>query len=590
MRDTMRVCNRTSLSPGTMKYLFVCFFAVFILLIIQVFINVKDFNDAWILEGLFSYFLLFVLAYSVVVSFSSSLKSITIITSIFLVVVNLIPNFKYVFIYGHYDALAHYGFTQEMINSGHIPETGFYKDQYGSTPGLHIFLSTLSLMAGVNVSTSMKIFMTFFPSILPLAFYLVVKRLDMPNTLSKTTVVSAAIISPLTYNFTGTSSVYFFYVPFLCLYLLFVVQERDLQHAHSFLIINILFAVAILISHDVTSIFLLAYFVLTGAIFMLKKVTGFSATFPYVSLVLTLIVMIFAHFLYESNINFTKLLLLFKESISSLFLGRDPLALSYYKSFYGTTLLGKVAILAVRWVMYAVALLLVVLAPLTMRGKLKDIRLRKFYNALALPLLLPICVFLLSLFVRELNERFIYYFLALSPFLAGATLFYLVYSRHRRFNNAILAITVFSLICVSVLQLYPFQPLIPRISTSYRSYYVVDWRQVNTAYDRSVIRFANRHNAKLPVATDNIMKWLIYGLADPSFQALVTKDDLLSARGVEAPLILVSNDVDSHVIPSGREAMAYEYYVRQAIQKNSVIYTNGKSHVLLNFNSSSFRP
>ncbi len=96
-----------------------------------------------------------------------------------------------------------------------------------------------------------------------------------------------------------------------------------------------------------------------------------------------------------------------------------------------------------------------------------------------------------------------------------------------------------------------------------------------------MINFVNTYNSRSSIATDAITESQIYGIGDYSIQALLTRDDPIS-ENVTAELVLVSFNGKAHIVPSGGSAIQYFIGVRNAIENNSIVYTNGKSHVLQN--------
>jgi hypothetical protein len=233
-------------------------------------------------------------------------------------------------------------------------------------------------------------------------------------------------------------------------------------------------------------------------------------------------------------------------------------------------------VLAVRFAKNAILIFLSILAPLAIwRLKLDSNDLKRFYSKLAILTVFALLFFILPLFVRPLVSRGLIYLSAFSPFLAGITIFWFIYSK-RHFENTILAVIVFSLISISIIQIYPCQPLIPHVSTEYGNYYVADWRQVSTIYTQSMIYFVATYNSRLNVWADDITRWEIYGLTSPTFQSLLTWHPSSS------PLVLLSHAGDAHVIPSARDAVAHEQYLQNASRENSVIYNSGKSLILFN--------
>jgi len=571
--------------PSSQRILISCFFIVLTLLIGQTIANVKDINDTWILADIFPLFLLLTIIYVATVSFSINLKVISILTSIYLVTLNLIPQLKYVFVYGFFDPLAHYQFIQELTRAGHVPDTGYYAAQYGGTPGSHIFVSELSIVTGLDPLVAFKFFLAVSPLIIPLAVYLVLKKLSMPIGLSKIILMSTAITSPVLYKFNGTVAIFSLYVLFI--YLSLLVAYRGSSTRLNFAIVTLV-GIRIIISHDVTSFFLticlLSVLILHFFGKPMKPLAMSGRSF--VSLVMTFVVMSFVHFAFASNFNLATITLLVRDSIVSLFGGKSPGAIEYYTGFYELTLLEKVPVLAVRIGGDVISLFLSILAPLAMlRLKLKANNIRRFYYVLAVPATLALWTLLLTMLIRpRIVSRGLIYFAAFSPFLVGITIYWFINSGHYRYKNVILVAVVFCLISISLIQFYPCQPLIPKVSTSYSSYYVMDLRAANSIHQRSMVHFINVYNPGLSIATDPKTRDLIYSLSEPSIHALVTHEDPLE-KGIEARLILVSSDENALIILSGRQAIEYFQGVQSAIKNNSIIYTNGKSCILLNFES-----
>jgi hypothetical protein len=562
------------------------FLLSFVLLLGRTAFSFVDINDDWLLGGILPYFLLFVVLYSVVACSVTDLKLVAFITALFMVAVNCVPNLKYTFIYGYYDSLPHYGFVQGIMNVGHIPATAFYSIQYGAAPGLHIFLSSLAIVSGGSAVYAFKLFLTLYPSTFPLLLYFVTKRIKAPTLLSKATLISVAVISPVIYPYTGTSAVFFLYVPFLYIGILLIAARNSLPNVRAFLILDTLLALSIVISHDVTTFLLLGFFLSALIVSTVRKVVAGRSLdlFPY-TVALGFVIIALSHLLFSSDANFDTFLNLIFNSIQSLFQGSTPLAVSYYQGFYILSLKDQLLVYVAKWGMYTVAVALTVSALVFVRFRMKQNETRKFYNLLVFPLLFPLFVLLLSLFVRAFNDRFFYYFLAFVPFFAGLTFYKTVYSRSHRLNNVFLSLAVLSLILITSFQRYPPQPLFPLITSEYGRYAVVDWRQVNTIYDRSLIAFASGHITNRSIATDNPMRWQIYGLTDIQFQRLLTWDNPVLDESVNAPLVFVSPGTTAHIIASGKDAIRYHEYIDVAVEIDDLLYTNGQSYILQNFTS-----
>lgn len=570
------------------KLLVLSFCLAFLLLIAQTIGELKDINDTWILADILPTFILFTVIYVAIVSLSANLKMIAVVTSIYLGAVNLIPQLKYVFIYGYFDPLAHFGFIRGIVASGFVPQTGYYTSaQYGPTPGSQLSMATLSIVTGLNPIIAMKIFLSVGPFIIPLAVYLVLKKMDFPNDLSKVIFPVTVVTSPTLYRFVGTVGAFPLYILFT--YSFLVIASRGPSSRSDFALLTLL-GTGVIISHDVTAFFLIFVMLSVAALFAYRKPLNSEALSPrrLLFFVAAFIIIDLAHSTLSSTVSFSQIINLVKDSFVSISGRKLPGAIEYYGGFYTLTFTQQVQVLGVRMGRDLLTIFLLILAPLAMfRLKLKGTLSREFYYTLVFPTLVALVTFALPLFIRSyVINRGLIYLAAFAPFSVGITVYWLIYSRHFRFRNAILALGIFTLVCISLIQTYPYQPFVPKIPTSYGDYYTMDLRAVTTIYDRSGINFLSTYDSKLTIAIDGIMKAQIYALTDPQFQTLLRPvDNPSSVRRITAQLLLVSFDGDTHIIVSGSSAFIYAQEVQNATQKDSIIYTNSKSCILLNLGS-----
>jgi len=557
------------------------FFASISLLIAQTISNIKDINDSWILEGLLPYFLLVVLFYSLLVAFAHGARLVALLSSVYLVVVNMIPNIKYVYLYGYSDPLLHYGSIEASIISGHASEVGAYTVQYSATPGMHLFVSELSVVTGLDALLAFKLFLVLSQLTVPLAVYLVMRRLKAPANLAKISIAAVAITAPLTYIYGGMFAIFATYVLFLYFCLLFLTHGIT---SRSELVVAILLGLTILISHDVTTFFLLGFLVLSWIIVRVRKVFPGTTSTTRTSTVFVVVfaVVALAHFVLTSSLNnLSTLFSLIENAIMNLFHGAQPVALSYYTGFNALSLIDKVKILLVRFGKDFLSILLVLLSPLALsRLHYSDSTLKRFYRVLVTPLILALLGFFLLIFMRPNEGRGLVYVTALCPFFVGPSILYLTNSKGQRFNRTILAVVLFCLICFSVMIIYPCQPLLPTFTTTRGDYYALDMREANTVYDRSSIIFASSHVSNQSIWVDQIQFDQSYALAGPLFQSLLT------SNRDSANLILVTRSGSAHAIPSGRDALANDEFMENAPLNHSLLYSNGFSYMLLNTSSS----
>ncbi|MGD0494739.1 MAG: hypothetical protein ABSB28_01705 [Candidatus Bathyarchaeia archaeon] len=532
------------------------------------------------MEGLVPYFILVTLTYSAIVSYSSNMKLIALISGFYLVALNVIPTLKYVFVYGYHDPLDHFGSIQQTIAAGHMSEVGVYSEQYGAAPGLHLLVSELSMVTGSNALFAFKLFLVVSPFILPLVVYLVMKRLDAPNGLVKAALFASVITAPVTYIYTGTTSVYPLYEMFICFCLLFFSFG---PRSRSEFVTAFVIGVGIVVSHDSTSFFLLVIVSSTMLFIILARRIGIFKRIPNLSILFAMSfgTLVLAHFTFTSSTgNLTRLLSLMDQMIVRTLFGHQLAAVSYYQGFFSLGLIDRIKIFLITYGNVAILLLLVAAAPFALyKLRRANVKLRGFYYNMIFPALLAFLSFALYLFVSGAPDRGLIYFAAFAPFLAGLTIYYLFFSRRYRFDNLVVTIVVFSLICACVLSTFPVQPLMPTVSTTQGSYYAYDLRQVNTVYDRSLVLFVSAHNSSLSIWTDDILRDLTLALTNSDFQSLLTSNP------EKAALLLLSV---SHAIPSGRNAFSNEQYIQNASLQDDILYSNGLSFAMLNTSNTAF--
>lgn len=557
------------------------FFAVLFVTLGQSVLNMKDTNDTWILEGILPFFLLLTFLFVLIAVYSSDVGLVTILTSVYIVAINLIPQLKYFFVYGTFDPLVHYQFIQDMVRLGFVPSTDFYSVQYASSAGSHILVSELSILPGFDVLIAYKLFLAISPCIIPLAIYVAYKRLNMSTDLAKIILVSSVISSPVLYVFTGRAAIFPLYFLFICLALLTVCIK---SHSRASWVIVTLIGIRIIISHDVTTFFLLAvlFSLLILQLFNKPFKPSFGSKRSFTFLGMTFLALGFAHFIFTSNSNLVTLISLFRNLVESLLMERPPGAITYYAGFYQLSFLDRFSVLVVRLGRDIISLSLSILAPLALYRMKLNINVRKFYYALFIPATIALIIFITSQFTRSnFVDRGLGYFAAFSPFLVGITIYWLTRSKHQRLRNIILSVLMFSLILVSFLEFYPCQPLVPKVSSNSVSYYVMDLREANTIYQRYMLYFLNAYDNQSSVTTDVVTRFLMYALSNPTINAMVVGGNPLDPR-TTAQLILVSLDINAHPIVSGTEAIQYFQDVANATMNRSIIYTNGKSCILLN--------
>lgn len=191
-------------------------------------------------------------------------------------------------------------------------------------------------------------------------------------------------------------------------------------------------------------------------------------------------------------------------------------------------------------------------------------------------------------------RRLIRYTVVFSPFLVGLFLWNL--NQHLRIGfkktwvkSIALASVLFMCICFSLIQVFPYQPLVPKADVLSRDLpqdmYILDLMVVNTIYQEKMISFAERFSpSDFYITSDRVTRWQIFGFANPSFSSRHVWGSPLDPN--------MSNEDEKWDIfllhygeRSGPLNEKVEYRTREAIEElrdtlGNVIYDNGESFII----------
>jgi len=552
------------------------------ILVLQAFLKSTDIIDEWYLAGIFEYFIPFIALFSLAIVFSPSLENATVLSSIFLAVISLLPNVKYPFILNPADSTMHYGCIRETIKQGKAVAVGIYQNQYKSTPGLHILVAVLSIMSNFSVNISIKTFLVVSSATYPLAIYFLVRKLSLPNIISKWTVTTSVLaFSPLTYCFTGNSD-HLFYTFFIYLTILYISHSYMKISFKEFILVSI-FGFSILFSHDATTFYLTLVMTIIFITLIYWKIIKSDEQYKLELLPLLWIFIYVYWFVHVSDYNFTRLMWFIRNNIHILLGIRHspPPVIKFYKTFFELSLLDKVKVLAVNYLRDGIMILLSLSGLIIIRRN-KMVYAKRYYHVTSILFVANLLVALLTFIVwRRASTRLILYSNPLFPLLCGLSSFSLL--REKSFKRVVKALIFFTLISLSTLQVYPYQPLIPRIQTKYGLYYVQDHRLINTIYQRSVAFFLNLYDEYLDIAPDAGIHPTLYGLMDLPKHRLIMEEEPIFSQKIRSPLIVFSPSTRSNPMPNfWKFGIAYHDYFLKSIQTKSILYSNRGWYIFLN--------
>jgi len=476
----------------------------------------------------------------------------------------------------------HYGCIRETIRQGKAVAVGVYQKQYMYTPGLHILVAGLSIISNFNVNTSIKIFLAISSATYPLMTYLVVRRLNLSDKIVKWIIATSALsFSSLTYHFTGNSD-HLFYSFFIYLMFLYTLLPYMSASFKEFILISI-FGFSILFSHDTTTFYLILMMTVILITLIFWKIIKSDERYKLPLLPLSWVFIYLFWSIHVSHYNFTQLVWFVRNSIHIL-LGTghsSPPVIEYYKTFFKLSLLDKIKVLTISYIKDGIMILLSLSGLIfIIRHRNKMMYVKRYYYVVSILFIVNLLAASLIFIVwRAFSTRLILYSNPLFPLLCGLSPFSQL-KEENSFRRVAKALIFFTLVFLSILQVYPYQPLIPKIQTKYGLYYVKDFRLINSIYARSVVFFLNLHDDHLSIAPDAGIHPMLYGLMDLPRHRLIMEEEPVFSHEIQSPLIVFSPSIRSNPIPNTwKYATAYHDYFLKSIQNKSIVYSNGDWYI-----------
>ena len=565
-----------------------------ILILSTVMVNQRNHNDAWILDGVFIPTLIFVFVFFVAGTFVKSNRKIAILTSSFLIVINLIPGIKYQLFNNPYDSTFHFSFTNELSSLGHVPEAAGPSKYYSGNPGMHIFMSSLSVVSGIPMNDVFRFVMPAISGLIPLLVFFITNGVVSDN-LRRYCILASAFPVSRAYIITGTSLSIVIYFLFFAVFLRHILTSK---RSRKFTAIFIILGFALIISHSVTP--LVAALLLLGMPLGLKILHALSSkgfpAFPVSTYVLSGLVYLTMLMTWWANIasaNLHFFVNYIQRVLSPTGFMEMP---AVPERFFEVPLLAQIRVFLVLNIRYVVLGVLSMFGILVFLGRLKKLndKTKAFYTHL-LVLLGIIALYLLYTISYGLAmlqyQRFIVYSIPFCIFFTGLVFLRLniflsnVFSRIE-VRNLAFALVLFIMFSSSMIQFFPCQPLIPRASVLAtdlpENEYLVEIQIANTVYQKEMISFAEKHSLRARITSDIVTRWQIYGFSNRSlfsrhiqYSPLEPNQD----QKLEWDLFLL------HTRKAGPFGEQVEYRTTERIENlrteaGNLIYDNGASFIM----------
>jgi hypothetical protein len=577
------------------KYLLLIFGVINIVFVFDVLLNRRGYQDTWILQDIFLPTIIYILAFVFVAVKIDDNRILVFVCAAFLMTLNAIPNLKYDLFQGTFDAAAHYGFANQILSTGFVQNYGLYASTYYDFPGMHIFLSAVSLVLGVNLVTTMSLVTSVIYGPIPFLFYFVTNGV-FDKKIQKYVIISSGLPATLmSYSLSGSTFGIILLVALVCVFL-----KRNLTNYNgkAYTVVLLLLGFGLLFTHAVSIVSLVAFLALMLILieifaFVMKNHSSTSFVRASLGIFAIISVSLLAWLDLKANSVFQLLV-----QIGQSYLVRNVIKTPAPSTFFQMPLIDELTFL----VMYYASI--AVFSVLMVAGLLVLVKKRPFRNSrLREQLYLPLICFLGGILIfagfdsltgRTEYIRFVYYALALSPLLVGLFLWFLdqhFKNVHKKtwIKSLILFAVIFSIISISLISIFPYQPMTPTANDISKSLpaneYIFDFREVNTIYQLDEVHFAEEFSpANAIIACDRVTRWQIAGFANVTFydQTLWYSplDTNLTSLGLKWDICLLHYD--------GKAGPLNEYVAnrtRAAVDEfrntaGDTVYDNGQSFII----------
>lgn len=573
-------------------YLLALYIVVAASFLFVVMFHERGYQDAWVLDGILLPTMIFVFVSIIVETLVSNNSLTTIVASTSTAVLSVIPGLKYELFLGCYDSVIHFGTIERLMSLGRVPQTGYYASYYSDVPGMHLFTSSLSIVSGISVNEVFRFILPATYFMIPLMIFFITKNM-LDKTVQRHIIIASSFPIALGYIIVGTTFALIIYILFVAIFLR---RAFTSENKAKYSVLLFILAFTLIISHAVTSLFLV--FLLVGMLLALKSVKLMKKKFPSKSLIndytipsFFFMVLLITWWAYRAQIYFVSLSGII-ERIFFIGSAAGPLP----ARFFVIPLSAQLQILTVLHLrnviiglvsLFGLLILIKQFRRRELNEKTKDfyLHLLLFLGTISAP---PFIQFAVQ--YGELGyDRFIPYAIILSPLLAGIALWRLDEYSARAFKNAatrglVYASILFMLFSLCLIQTFCFQPMIPRANVLSKDLpedeYIFDIRVANTVYQREMIAHAERYSpTNARIASDAVTRFQIYGFTDPSFASNVIWLSPLENQNLTWDLFLLH--MDERAAPFNEKA---EYHTPERIDEfretGNIIYDNGLSFII----------
>lgn len=556
--------------------------------------STRDYQDAWILEGLEIPFSVFIVTYVVYVFAESNIQCVVLFVLIFRSVFMLLPSLKYVWFQGvAIDQHVHFRIAEDTFSESSVPRGQMYSD----TPLMHLSFVIHSLITGMPVMNSFKYWPIIASIGYPLALYSVMKSIGMDKNsslLKYTMLISGIPIKASTsYLVIGILFGTLFSFLILCQFIR-CIQKRKRD---DWIILTIL-SITLVATHSFSSTilmitFFMIYFIVRYAPLLSGSVLRILSRLQSKILLATSLLIASINMAWLSH----KATLMLESSLQTMMpfvyrvLGAEVVASEPIPTrFFSISLIDASRVVLV---LHGadIALLLLTLIGLIATAKLfykpyKSALL--FLSLYVLSLVLLLCTGSILRIGYDWLDRIITMLLTVTPIFSAITL---VRLNQKTSHSRTTILIVLLLTTLATVELYRCQPLIPSAASISKDLPknepIVYVNDVNSIYQRSMISHAERFTPKEAlIACDRVTQNQIRGLANYNFSKTNLAYYYPLSRLLDNSSIEKEYDYFLIHLPgkSGSFHESAEIHTSSLIIErlchSDILYTNGESFIL----------
>jgi hypothetical protein len=431
----------------------------------------RGYQDSWVLEGLVPQVIFTIVAFTIYVQNEQKSQYIALAASLFTLSLRLVPALKYSHSYGlAIDQGVHLANLTSLVKTG-FPEPG---NIYTDEPGIYIILAALRIFKGPYADDLIRFGPPLILSLYPLFIYTLSKQIKFTEEVSRyITLASILVIDPYFLTFQGST-----FGSLLLTLLSIAIISREISRITpklSWSIYAILILVALAVSHAITSIIACLLFFLVGLIIniaslsKLKKHTNQERLgYAIRSSGILGLVIVLSWWMYRSGLVFNVIVQKGSELISNW---SNPTRPPIPSKFFNLSLLDQLKVVMLHHIDFLLLAALSILGIWTIWKGSRWQQTRKSYSFhLILIIEGLLTTFLIAQMVLRIGQieysRLISYAIALTPFLIGPAFVQFSRSLKRKANKqltqVVLGVSLSILIAISLIQAFPYQPLLPK--------------------------------------------------------------------------------------------------------------------------------